>query len=736
VTSIAAITSALGGFPGPTWGKEPSELVTIDYPEQLPLEALTDYVSQTLDVRILYTDELKNQFVMLRPGRIEIPRDRLLELLRTVLAARGLTLVADALPDFYRVAPVADAQRFVAEVRAEPPGDVLATGRVITQVIRVPSGNTKQFAARMQAFASSGKTSVIEIPERGTLIVTDYEPVIARILQLVELMDAPTDAVLTESIAVRQPHVDGLCQQVESILAAENAVGGPSRRVVQVRPALVPGQILLTGNAEGIARARALLEEFDTEVPAGGVTQVYAPQYASVGRLRTLIERVLRAGERNPPPVEMYADDAVNRLYVTAPASVHTRIRALLSDEDRPTPEIARRTRIYRPQHRTAGEILETLTQLLEDAEVVQLDSPKDATNPQSPRDPGLVTAQEPRGQVIPMPPPPKEVTAVPPTSGATPRRVQGSNYVLTEDEATNAIIAVGTPEFHTQLTTLLAELDRRPAQVLIEMTLVAITQSNALNLGVELEGLDLGQGTDYLLFSSFGLSTIDVATGQRVLTPGVGLNGVLIRPDRIPVVLRALATRGDSQIISSPRMLVSDNTTATLRNVDEAPFTSVNASDTIATTSFGGFESAGTTLTVTPHIAEGDHLTLDYNLSFSNFTGSTSNAAVPPPRTTNSFTGQVQIPDGYTIVVGGLEVENTSDTVSEVPILGRIPWLGLLFQNSSASRTRTRIYAFIRPIVLRDDRFADLRYLSANAMEEAGVEGKDFPQDELMWMR
>ncbi|NOX59331.1 MAG: hypothetical protein GXP29_10800 [Planctomycetes bacterium] len=332
---------------------------------------------------------------------------------------------------------------------------------------------------------------------------------------------------------------------------------------------------------------------------------------------------------------------------------------------------------------------------------------------------------------------PPAQEPIEPTSSQASlPRRLVGPDYVLTEDEATNAIIAIGSPEFHEQLADLITELDQRPAQVLIEMTLVAVTLSDAVSLGIELQGLDLGDGFDYLLFSNFGLSSVDLATGQRVLTPGVGLNGVLLGPTEVPIIIKALATHGNSRVISSPRMVVSDNTTATLRSVEEAPFTSVNASNTVATTSFAGFASAGTTLTVTPHVAQGDHLTLNYDLSFSNFSGAAGSATVPPPRTTNSFTGDVQLPDGYTVIVGGLEVENESDTVSEVPILGRLPVVGPLFQSSSTSRTRTRVFAFIRPVILRDDRFADLKFISEDSLEAAEVGSGDFPEDTLMWMR
>jgi general secretion pathway protein D len=220
------------------------------------------------------------------------------------------------------------------------------------------------------------------------------------------------------------------------------------------------------------------------------------------------------------------------------------------------------------------------------------------------------------------------------------------------------------------------------------------------------------------------------------VLTPGIGANGIIIGPEEVHLVLRALATNGKNRVMSTPKVVVSDNATGTIRSVEEAPFTSVNASDTVATTSFAGFESAGTTLTVTPHITEGDHITLDYNLNFSNFTGAASNSTAPPPRTTNSFTSRVDVPDGHTVVVGGLIIENDSDTTSEVPYLGRVPVIGLAFQSRSRSRTRSKIFAFIRPIVLKDDRFRDLKFYTDVHLEQADVENPDYPPDQLMWMR
>lgn len=218
-------------------------------------------------------------------------------------------------------------------------------------------------------------------------------------------------------------------------------------------------------------------------------------------------------------------------------------------------------------------------------------------------------------------------------------------------------------------------------------------------------------------------------------MNPGGGINGIIMGPDETPFLFRAIAAHGNSRIVTTPKVVVSDNTTATITSVEDAPFTSINASDTVATTSFAGYESAGTTLTVTPHIAQGDHLTLDYSFNFSNFTGGGS-VGVPPPRTTNTFSGKVVVPDGHTVVIGGLVTDNEADSVTEVPLLGRIPGLGVLFQSSDRARTKTRIYAFIHPVILRDDRFADLKLISRVERDEAEFAETEHPEGEYSWMR
>ncbi len=221
---------------------------------------------------------------------------------------------------------------------------------------------------------------------------------------------------------------------------------------------------------------------------------------------------------------------------------------------------------------------------------------------------------------------------------------------------------------------------------------------------------------------------------GALSLIPGRGLNWTLINPEEGDAVLRALATHRRARVLSVPRVLVNDNSTGTLASVTEVPFTSVNASNTVATTSFAGFAEAGTTIEVTPRISEDDHLVLDYVITLNSFTG-TGGGGVPPPRQTDEVRSTVTIPDGHTVIVGGLNRQNNSWSRDGIPYLEKIPILRELTGIETKAGSRTTLFVFLRPVILRDDKFRDLQYLSGKALNRAGCQ-KNYPASRPMLIK
>ena len=307
---------------------------------------------------------------------------------------------------------------------------------------------------------------------------------------------------------------------------------------------------------------------------------------------------------------------------------------------------------------------------------------------------------------------------------------VQSRSATVTADPNTNTIIVIADPQTQRLYEQLIQTLDKRRPQVLIEATIVALDTSNSFSLGVELSRVT-GNDNRVIRFSSFGLSTVGSGDdlGRLTLTPGVGFNGTLISSDIADVVVRSLESSGRARVLSAPRILINDNATGMLQSVAEAPFVSTNASDTVATTSFGGYASAGTVVNLTPHISEGDHLQLKYMVTLNSFTGQGASGS-PPPRQTDAIQSEVTIPDGSTIIVGGLNQTHQSQTEDAIPFLGRIPLLGYLFSNRSTAQNTTTLFVFLRPVILRDDQFQDLKYYSERDAQAAGLAG-NYPHSE-----
>jgi general secretion pathway protein D len=303
----------------------------------------------------------------------------------------------------------------------------------------------------------------------------------------------------------------------------------------------------------------------------------------------------------------------------------------------------------------------------------------------------------------------------------------------VSADVSTNSLIVYAPASIQPLYAKLIESLDQRRPQVLIEAQIIAVDTSDNYALGVEYSTGDRDGIKRLFKFTSFGLSEVNRDTGNLRIIPGLGFNGTLIDPEVADVVIRALANHTRARVLAAPKILVNDNSTGKLESVTSVPFASINASQTVSTTSLGGNQQAGTIITVTPHINEDDHLQLDFDVEFSTFSG-TGATGLPPPRQIDRVGSTVTIPDGKTVVVGGLKRVGDNYAFSGIPWTENIPILRQLTSRTDTTQTTMSFFLFIRPVVLRDSRFSDLRYLSDKDTMRACLPG-EFPtsQPELI---
>jgi len=242
----------------------------------------------------------------------------------------------------------------------------------------------------------------------------------------------------------------------------------------------------------------------------------------------------------------------------------------------------------------------------------------------------------------------------------------------------------------------------------------VQVNTDDVLDLGVSLQQYtDVGTSGKRSVSgaSPFGLSPI--RSGNMIL--GTGGTIAYFDDELIFATLEALQSQGNSKIASMPRVLVNDNETGTISNKRQEPTTKTTippGSDT-QTVDFAGYEEAGTTLNIEPHISEGDFLKLTITLDVDSFDGKSS-GNIPPPKSVNNVTTTVTVPNGKYIVLGGLTSKTESTRVNKVPLLGDIPIIGMAFRNVSRSDVENVLYVFVKAnIVGRQEEFEDMDNLS-----------------------
>lgn len=311
------------------------------------------------------------------------------------------------------------------------------------------------------------------------------------------------------------------------------------------------------------------------------------------------------------------------------------------------------------------------------------------------------------------------------------------NEVIVVPDEASNSLLIAANKTRYEEVLELLRQLDKRQDQVLIESALIELSGTDFRDIGFEWALADTN-GDGGFGVTGLGLSTLtdtngDGAPDTRVPNnPTGGLVAGILSGDEVnlPLLLSAAARTTGANVLNVPSVLVNNNGKATVTTKDEFPTTTVTNQGAGGTTqeNFNGFQEAGITLEISPSISASRYLRLDISLTVSNFAGSFSTATtVPPPRVTREMTTTVNIPDGDTMVIGGVISDQVQTTREGVPWLMDLPLVGALFRQDSDTNSRTTLYFFVTPHILRDPDFADLSEISyQRKLSAAEIMGKE----------
>jgi general secretion pathway protein D len=301
-----------------------------------------------------------------------------------------------------------------------------------------------------------------------------------------------------------------------------------------------------------------------------------------------------------------------------------------------------------------------------------------------------------------PAPPPESDAVQPPAAPSATvppgadgPRDDRAAGIGVVADEANNSLVITATALEYRRVQRILERLDIAPNQILLEATIAEVQLKDELKMGVRW----------FFQMGNHKLTLTDSSVGA--VTPTFpSFSNFFSTPD-IKVVLNALSTVTDINIISSPTLMVLDNKKATLQVGNEVPVATQSA---VAVLTPGSpivnsitYRNTGIVLNITPRIGDKGRIQLDVEQEASDVVATSTSGIDSPTIQQRRIKTTVAVNDGEGVVLGGLIQDRADNTRGQVPLVGQLPVLGNLFKNKTDTIARTELLVAITPRIVKD---------------------------------
>ena len=443
--------------------------------------------------------------------------------------------------------------------------------------------------------------------------------------------------------------------------------------------------IIISDLSSNIDRIRDIIQRMDQS--AVQQTDIIKLRYGVAENVVSMLDQLAKSEAKQAggeSEVLLVADSRTNSVLVSGDELERARMRTLVEYLDTPL-EQSGNVKVVYLEYAQASEIADVLTRVMQN--INRLDTTEGAKKPRS-----------------------------------------DNSATIEADEGTNSLIITADTDEMAAIEAVIQRLDIRRAQVLVEAIIVEMEVINGQDLGIQWLFADSS--------GAFG-SNINAADARaRTIADAIlpdddtdtdislgGLAGALANTGgttlgwgqisdslTMAVILSALNEQNNANILSTPSLLTLDNQEAYITVGQNVPFvtgsyTNTGAGGDGAQNPFQTIqrENVGITLTVTPHINEGDSVVLDIVQEVSSLSGL---SAVASDLITNERKIQTKVlaQDNRVVVMGGLIMDDIQDGTQKVPLLGDIPYLGRLFRTDAVQSTKTNLLIFIRPTIIRDN--------------------------------
>ncbi|WP_415893195.1 type IV pilus secretin PilQ [Neptuniibacter sp. PT8_73] len=286
---------------------------------------------------------------------------------------------------------------------------------------------------------------------------------------------------------------------------------------------------------------------------------------------------------------------------------------------------------------------------------------------------------------------------------------ISDRGFVMADDE-TNIIMVRGTDKDIEEIRKTLRRFDVEVEQVLVEARLVNARSSVTKDLGVRWgfgfndidsngEGWVIDRDVTDLNFSQGLASETGLQVDLGATAANAGAIAIGFKPGSSAILgleLSALETDGKAEVISQPKVLTTNGTQASIESGSEIPFQTVEDGEVSIQ-----FKDVVLKLDVTPRINPGDRIAMDLVIKQDSIGAVLPNGELSIDN--NELKTSVVVPDGQTIVLGGVFKNETSEAVGKIPLLGDLPIMGALFRNKENKSEKTELLIFITPKLVRN---------------------------------
>ena len=308
-------------------------------------------------------------------------------------------------------------------------------------------------------------------------------------------------------------------------------------------------------------------------------------------------------------------------------------------------------------------------------------------------------------------------------TQGASIGSVKEKSTNISFHKETNALIISAQPDIMESLQSVIAQLDIRRAQVLVEALIVELSDTLAKDLGVQY--LFSGDGENQpVAIQNFGNQNPDLISivgseanqdsnlSANAATSLLNIQGLAIGVGKMKddgesfaAILNLVSQDANSNILSTPSVMTMDNEISSIIVGQEIP---VTTGETLSANNSNPFRSVnrqeiGVKLEVKPQINEGNAVKMEINQEVSSVFGPITSTSTDLITNKRQIQTTVMVETGETIVLGGLIDDDVQESEKKVPVLGNIPLVGRLFKSTSTSRTKRNLIVFLRPTIVRD---------------------------------